>query len=474
MNIFGSWFYWALGVAIGFPVSLVLLTECQHALARRHSRLTRPVALIRNYLLPLGALLVLLVNATELPANDFWVQVIATVFGFTVLILTLSGLNVALFEGAPQESWRSRVPAIFVDVARLVLIGVGLAVIFSYVWGAQIGGLFAALGVTSVVIGLMLQNSVGQIVSGLFLLFEQPFRIGDWLETPTVRGRIAEVNWRAVHIETGRGLQIVPNSVLAATSLTNLSRTDGAHRLVIPTAFAAVDPPDRVCALLCEVADRLPQRAAERASGSVALGGGSYQTTVALRSPADDGSAQATFQRWVWYAARRAELHLDGAGDDFSTPQRVTAALREVVAPALRLTDADCLSLLPYARMVRYGAEEIVERAGVVPTHLVFLTAGSVQLTVLVEDGPPVAVGMLQPGSFFGISALTRQPNSADAHAVGEVTAVTIAGEHIEELVMREPLLLRDLGRIIDERRSKVSEIGHRGKRRHQLDTLER
>jgi small-conductance mechanosensitive channel len=39
--------------------------------------------------------------------------------------------------------------------------------------------LFTALGVTSVVIGLMLQNSVGQIVSGLFMLFEQPFRIDD-------------------------------------------------------------------------------------------------------------------------------------------------------------------------------------------------------------------------------------------------------------------------------------------------------
>ena len=59
-----------------------------------------------------------------------------------------------------------------------------------------------------VVIGLMLQNSVGQIVSGLFMLFEQPFRIGDWLDTPVARGRIVEANWRAVHIQTGHGLQM--------------------------------------------------------------------------------------------------------------------------------------------------------------------------------------------------------------------------------------------------------------------------
>ena len=96
-------------------------------------------------------------------------------------------------------------PTIFRDVTRFLLIAVGLALIFSYVWGVRVGGLFTALGVTSVVIGLMLQNSVGQIVSGLFMLFEQPFRIGDWLDTPAARGRIVEANWRAVHIQTGHG-----------------------------------------------------------------------------------------------------------------------------------------------------------------------------------------------------------------------------------------------------------------------------
>ncbi len=78
------------------------------------------------------------------------------------------------------------------------------------------------------------------------MLFEQPFRIGDWLDTPTARGRIVEANWRAIHIQTGHGLQITPNSVLAATSFTNLSRPPGAHKLSISTTFSLDDPPDRV------------------------------------------------------------------------------------------------------------------------------------------------------------------------------------------------------------------------------------
>ncbi|EPQ46693.1 putative integral membrane protein [Mycobacterium sp. 012931] len=242
--MFGSaWFYWAVGIAAALPVLVVILTEVQRLLRRRQSALARQVGLLRNYVLPLGALLLLLVNATGVPAHDTAVRLLATVFGFLVLVLLLSGLNAAVFSGAPQGSWRRRLPVIFVDVARFVLIGAGLAVILSFVWGVRIGGLFTALGVTSVVIGLMLQNSVSQIVSGLFMLFEQPFQIDAWLDTTTTRGRIVEVNWRAVHIETGSGLRITPNSVLASTPFTNLSRPAGAYQLAIPTKFSDADAP---------------------------------------------------------------------------------------------------------------------------------------------------------------------------------------------------------------------------------------
>jgi len=280
-----SWFYWAIGVAIGLPVGLILLTEWQHVLVRRQSILARPVSLLRNYLLPLAALLLLLVKATEVSAEATSVRVVATVFGFVVLVMLLSGLNATVFQGAPEGSWRKRMPTIFIDVARFVLIALGLAVIFSYIWGANVGGLFTALGISTVVLGLALQNSVGQIISGLLLLFEQPFQLGDWLDTPTARGRVVEVNWRATHIDTGSGMQIMPNSVLAGASFTNLSQPAGAHKIMITTTFSLVDPPDVVCVMLNRVANMLPYRKSEVAPVSVAVGATEYHTTVALRSP---------------------------------------------------------------------------------------------------------------------------------------------------------------------------------------------
>ncbi|TAM64280.1 mechanosensitive ion channel family protein [Mycobacterium sp.] len=457
MNVFGSpWFYWAVGIAIGLPIGMILLTELHDALLRRQSPLARQVALLRNYLLPLGALLLLLVQASGIPAGDIPVRILTTVFGLLVVVLLLSGLNATVFEGAPEKSWRKRLPTIFIDVTRIALICVGLAVMSSYIWGVRIGGVFTALGVTSVVIGLMLQNSVGQIVSGLFMLFEQPFRIDDWLDTGTARGRVVEVNWRAVHIDTGSGIRIMPNAALATTSFTNLSRPPGPHKVAITTTFSTADAPDRVCAMLSRVARALPQLKPGSVPRSVPVGAGDYRTAIGLDSPADAGAATATFLRWAWYAARREGLHLDDADDDFSTVGRVEHALHTVVAPALRLSTEEQRSLRSSARIVRYGADEIVEDVGQVPAAMTFLVAGRVQLTATAVDGTIVPISTLAEGAFLGLTALTRQPNLASAYALEEVTALEIDREHIEHLVMRAPMLLQNFGHILEERRSKV------------------
>ncbi|OBG93482.1 hypothetical protein A5697_04580 [Mycobacterium sp. E3251] len=463
MNLFdSSWFYWAIGVAVGFPIALILLTELHRTLVRRDSQLARQVSLLRNYLLPLGALLLLLVEASQVPAKDGSVRILTTLFGLLVLVLVLSALNATVFEGAPDKSWRKRLPAIFIDVARFGVIGVGLAVMLSMIWGVRIGGLFTALGVTSVVIGLMLQNSVGQVVSGLFVLFEQPFRIDEWLDTGTARGRVVEVNWRSVHIDTGSGIRIMPNSMLASTSFTNLSRPSRAYDCAITTKFAPGDSPDKVCEMLTRVAAALPARRPGMLPTAVSLGGAQYRTTIRLASPADAEATEATFLRWVWYAARRARLHLDGADDNYSTKQRVEKALRTVVAPALRLSHTDQQSLVPYAKLVRYGADEILESAGQVSPGMTFLVAGRVRLTATTDDGSVVPVTTLDEGSFLGLTALTRQPNLAGAYALDEVTALQIDREHLEHLVMRKPLLLQDLGRLIEERQAKVRQVTHR------------
>lgn len=449
------WFYWSIIVAVGLPVTLVVLTEVQHSLSRRGSYLARPVGLLRTYIAPLGAVLLLAVKTTSVSAEATPIRILATVFGVIVLIMVLSGVNATLFAGAPADSWRRRIPTIFIEVARFAIIAIGLALILAYVWGANVGGLFTALGISSIVLGLTLQNSVGQIISGLLLLFEQPFQLGDWVETPSARGRVVEVNWRATHINTGSGLEIIPNSVLASQAFANLSRPAGGHTVTVSAKFAAGDAPDEVCALLTEVAADLPHLHPDGRPSAIAVSSTDYSVDIPVRSPADDAAAKSTLQRWLWYASRRAELHLDGVDDDFSTVQRRLQALR-VVAPVLRLSSTDQEALLPKVRVTRYGDNEVMQRSGEVPAVMSFVVKGRIRLVVAGPDGELLPVGSLHEGDFIGQTALTREPVMGHAYAVGEVTVLEIERDTVEKLVFRKPELLQDLSQAIDERRTRA------------------
>ncbi len=312
-----AWFWPIAVIVVALPLALLILTEVHQWLVRQDSSYARPILLLRNAVLPALALVVLVRQLNYADVEATWPKITATVFGFLVILFALSGANAALFGRARAGSWRERLPTIFIDLGRVIVIAIGLGLLFSWVWGTNIGGLFAAVGVTSIVIGLAVQTAVGPVIAGLFLLFEQPFRIGDWLDTPSGKGRVLEVNWRSIHIDTGNGLQIVPNAALATASFTNLSRVNGPTFYATATVnFSPLDRPGTVVKTLMAVADALPSRRAELSPRVTALGAGDYRVSVPIATPAEQGATTNQLMQRLWYAARRAGLHLDDADID--------------------------------------------------------------------------------------------------------------------------------------------------------------
>ncbi|HNM86306.1 MAG TPA: cyclic nucleotide-binding domain-containing protein, partial [Mycobacterium sp.] len=232
----------------------------------------------------------------------------------------------------------------------------------------------------------------------------------------------------------------------------------GDHKITVDSTFSTDDPPDGVCALLVRTAAALPQCRPDARPTAVALGGDGYRTSIPLRSPADDGAARATFNRWLWYAARRAEYHLDGTVDDFGTEDRRAQALRDSV-PILRLTPADQRELVGRVRILRYGADEVIQGSGAVPQSMKFVVAGQVRLAAVGPDGSTVTVRTLEEGDFLGQTALTREPVTAYAVALDEVTVVEVDREDVEALVRDNPALLQEIARAIEERRGDLRRV---------------
>ena len=452
------WFGWAVLVVIGLPVLTILLTEVEARLVRRRSSMARPVRLLRAFILPVGALLVLLTQVPNAVVSNEGgiVKITATVLGLMVLVFVLSGLNTALFLNASAASWRGRMPSIFIDIVRIIIIGVGLAVLLSVVWGADVGGLFAALGVTSIVLGLILQNALGSIVGGLLLLFEQPFKLGDWIEYSKTRGRIVGVNWRAVHIEVDNGIMIVPNSSLAEGAFTNLSRPTTRWTETVELTFTENDPPRDVIDLCNEVARGLPRLAPGHEPTTVRTGSGTYATSIPLTTFADSGEATAELLTRLWYAARRANLALNGADIWQGESTSDVEVLLTRAAPRLRLEADQVAELAPRMDLERWAPGEVLQRVGQVPTAMRWISEGTVALRVPAPLGGELGVLNLSAGDLLGQTALTRTGTPWSLTAVSEVTVLVLPYEVLTDLVRQDNRLARELGVEIDQRKAAV------------------
>jgi small-conductance mechanosensitive channel len=439
-------------VVIGLPLTLLVLTELATSLTRRSHPAASVVRLIRNFVVPTGALLLLVSQATVVKVDFTWTRVVATVFGFLVILVLLNGINVFVFSTARRGTWRERFPSIFVDIIRLALIIVCLAVLFAVVWGADVGGLFTALGVSSIVIGLALQQAIGPIVAGLFLLFEQPFRLGDHLDISGVRGRVVEVNWRAVHIDTGNGIRVVPNGMLAGSAFTNLSSSPGPFTVSTELEFGSDDPPQQVLALLRRVAADLPGIDSSKEPSAVPKGGLVYSVSIPVQGPAAEGPTRALLLTWLWYAARRAGLHLNGEGnEDYATPERLLGFVGSVARP-LHLKQEEIEDFAERVALERFGAGEVLQRAGEVPSSTGVIVDGSALLMAPASDGE-VRVGRIGVGEFIGVTAITKERVVTKVVAASDVTIVRIPVTVLNDWVRRRPALAKELGQMLDQRR---------------------
>ena len=460
------WFWPIVGVIVGLPLVLLLLTEVHSALERRGSAYAKPLALLRNWLLPAVAIYLLIGQLNHGARGDgsgTWTKLAATAVGFLIMLLVLSGANAALFGEARPGSWRRRLPGIFVDLGRLILIIIGIGLLLSWVWGANIGGLITAVGVTSIVIGLAVQNAVGPVISGLLLLFEQPFRMGDWLDTKFGKGRVVEVNWRAVHLDTENGTQIVPNAALAGDSFVNLSRTVAPYFKAKATlTFAPEDPPGEVKAALLSVAEALPAKLPEVPAKVTSVGASgddlrfmAYRVIIPVATAADESATTALMLHRAWYAAQRAGLHLN----DIASPDRAAAAGRlPAIASALGLDDDALATMVADAQVLPYAEGEVIQPVNSIPQAMGFIAEGTVGMFVYAEDGRQLELGELTVGDFIGGTALTRQRMLTGVVALTDTTMVSVPRDTMNTVVQQNHRLARQIGETIDIRRRTARE----------------
>lgn len=112
---------------------------------------------------------------------------------------------------------RELITATLFTVATVAAIGLFL--------GQSAGGILASSGLIIAILGFAIRNVLADVLSGIAIGVEAPFRIGDWVEfDATIQGRITEIGWRTTRILTPNDTyMILPNSQISRQMLTNYS-----------------------------------------------------------------------------------------------------------------------------------------------------------------------------------------------------------------------------------------------------------
>ncbi len=101
----------------------------------------------------------------------------------------------------------------------------GLVLIVVKEFNYDLTALFGAAGVVGIVIGVASQTSIGNIISGLFLVGEKSFEIGDVVRIGDKTGTVYSIDLLSIKIKTFDNLLIrIPNQSVISSELTNVTR----------------------------------------------------------------------------------------------------------------------------------------------------------------------------------------------------------------------------------------------------------
>lgn len=199
--------------------------------------------------------------------------------------------------------------------------------------GFSLSVLLGAAGVLSVALGFASQTSASNLISGLFLIGEKPFQLGDTIKVGTTTGEVLSIDLLSVKLRTFDNLFVrIPNETLIKSEVTNLTRFP-IRRFDLLLGVAYKEQIATVRQVLMDVADKNPLCLDEPAPMFLFLGFGDS----ALNIQFSVWSKRENFRDLRNSLQEEVKLAFDRAGIDIPFPQRTVHLVQTMTA--LQTTD---------------------------------------------------------------------------------------------------------------------------------------
>jgi small-conductance mechanosensitive channel len=193
---------------------------------------------------------------SQFVSGDFYNKILGTAIAIVLVLVVFSILNRIIGKMAAATLPQPRA-FVIKKVIRYTGYVVAVMTLFNAL-GVDLSALLGAAGIAGIAVGFAAQTSVSNVISGLFLISEKPFQIGDVIQVGDVSGVVQSIDFLSVKIQTFDNRYIrIPNETLIKTNVTNITRFP-IRRLDVWVSVAYTSDLERVRSILLDVASKNP------------------------------------------------------------------------------------------------------------------------------------------------------------------------------------------------------------------------
>jgi len=361
----------------------------------------------------------------------------------------------------------------------------------------NVAGLITSSAIVSLILGLALQETLGNLFAGITMQISRPYQTGHWIKIGAYEGQVERADWRSMTLRTLEGDQVsFPHSLLAKMEIRNYSFPSTLHACETQVSVHYRHPPSTVETILTRCALETP---GVRAQPSPEVRLTAYQDFAILYTIQfwiDDFARYQDIEsdvlKRIWYLFRREsieipypirELHRrEERRKDAAAADHVQLLQRIEFLAALNDEQRSLLAQRLAPQLFARG--EIIFRQGDPGNTFHIIKHGQVEATVQSSDGHTIHGRVMKAGDYFGeVSLLTGEPRSATIRAAEDTEVLTMGKEDMRRLLETNSQLAEHVSRTLTQRQQIIREQwilpeqpeGHNGAiQEHHAESLRR
>src|SRR2546430_16684121 len=383
------------------------------------------------------------------PHADVW-KIPAVILWALLAYLSVRLLNAALFDFAFRVRRGYEAPTLVRNIFTLVVFTALFVVIFkSFYEEVNLGALFTTSAIFGVIIGLALQDTLGNFFAGISLHADRPFQVGDVIVVGSQKhtGVVESISWRAIKIRTFQNHIVLVANSTAAKEAIEVAPRDNLNARIVNFSTIYTDSPAKTIHVVREgvrdadnVSEKITPIVRIRGLGDSSI---DWEIKYWLDDYAKYNDTDALVRQRVWYTLRRSgltfafptrTLYLERSAPRAVTPGNEIADRLSAVDVFAPLSNDELRQLADATVTHVFAPGETLIRAGDEGSSMFVVHSGKVAVQVSDRAGPR-KVAELTEGNFFGAMALfTGEPRTANVVAMEETEGLEIGHAAMKKL----------------------------------------